>query len=86
MEGEQELSIRGGFSVFYHSVDGERNGVKIMLKEKHVNSVVEVQKVSYRIMSLKLEIEGVILNVCRAYTPQPGCQAEDKEEFWNKLE
>lgn len=86
MKREQELSIRGGFNVFYHSVDGERNGVKIIWKEKHVNSVVEVQKVSYRIMSLKLEIEGVILNVCRPYAPQPGCQAEDKEEFWNKLE
>lgn len=86
MEGEQELSIRGGFNVFYHRVHGERNGVKVILKEKDVNSVMEVQKVSYRIMSLKLEIEGVILNVCRSHTPQPGCQTEDKEEFWNKLE
>lgn len=85
MEGEQELSFRGGFNVFYHRVDGERNGVKVILKEKHVNSVVEVQKVSYRIMSLKLEIEGVILNVFRP-AQQPGCQAEDKKEFWNKLE
>ncbi|MDM5112197.1 hypothetical protein, partial [Aeromonas caviae] len=51
-----------------------------------VNSVVEIKRVSDRIMSLKLEIEGVMLNVVSAYAPQVGCQLEEKEEFWSKLD
>lgn len=36
-------------------------------------------------MSLKLEIEGVMLNQS-AYAPRAGWQLEEKEEFWSKLD
>ncbi|KAK3517684.1 hypothetical protein QTP70_015689 [Hemibagrus guttatus] len=37
-------------------------------------------------MSLKLEIEGVMLNVVSGYAPQVGCELEEKEKFWSELD
>ncbi|KAK3563754.1 hypothetical protein QTP86_034480 [Hemibagrus guttatus] len=37
-------------------------------------------------MSLKLEIEGVMLNVVSGYAPQVGCESEEKERFWSELD
>lgn len=45
------------------TVDRKTHGVGVILKKECVNSVVEVKIVSDRTMSLKLEIEGVMLNV-----------------------
>ncbi|KAK3563832.1 hypothetical protein QTP86_002740 [Hemibagrus guttatus] len=54
-------------------------------EEEFVRNVLEVKKVSDRVMSLKLEIEGVILNVVSGYAPQVGCELEEKERFWSRL-
>ncbi|KAK3564554.1 hypothetical protein QTP86_022796 [Hemibagrus guttatus] len=37
-------------------------------------------------MSLKLEIEGVMLNVVSGYAPQVGCELKEKERFWSELD
>ncbi|KAK3575645.1 hypothetical protein QTP86_031602, partial [Hemibagrus guttatus] len=37
-------------------------------------------------MSLKLEIEGVMLNVVSGYAPKVGCELEEKERFWSELD
>lgn len=42
-------------------------------------------RVSDRILSLKLEIKRVMMNVVSAYAPHVGCQLEEKEEIsWMK--
>lgn len=46
-----------------------------MLNEGCVNGVVEEKRMSDRILSLRLEIEEVMLNVVSVY----GCQLEGKE-------
>ncbi|KAK3506251.1 hypothetical protein QTP70_033602, partial [Hemibagrus guttatus] len=51
-----------------------------------VRNVLEVKRVSDRVMSLKLEIEGVMLNVVSGYAPQVGCELEEKERFWSELD
>ncbi len=79
-------SISGGFKLFYHGVDGKTNNVGVILKEEYVNSVLEVERVSDRMMSVKLEIESVMINVISAYSPQVGCEMEEKEDFWSKLD
>lgn len=58
-----------GFKLFYYGVDSKRNGVGVVLKEEFVRNILEVKRVSDRIMSLKLEIEGVMLNVVSGYAP-----------------
>ncbi|KAK3555021.1 hypothetical protein QTP86_005710 [Hemibagrus guttatus] len=58
----------------------------VVLKEEFVRNVLEVKRVSDRVMSLKLEIEGVMLNVVSGYAPQVGCELEEKERFWSELD
>ncbi|KAK3540502.1 hypothetical protein QTP70_032462 [Hemibagrus guttatus] len=85
-KGSKARSIGAGFKLFYYGVDSKRNGVGVVLKEEFVRNVLEVKSVSDRVMSLKLEIEGVMLNVVSGYAPQVGCELEEKERFWNELD
>ncbi|KAK3508392.1 hypothetical protein QTP70_027449 [Hemibagrus guttatus] len=85
-KGSKARSIGAGFKQFYYGVDSKRNGVGVVLKEEFVRNVLEVKRVSDRVMSLKLEIEGVMLNVVSGYAPQVGCELEEKERFWSELD
>ncbi|KAK3531169.1 hypothetical protein QTP70_013273 [Hemibagrus guttatus] len=85
-KGSKARSIGAGFKLFYYGVDSKRNGVGVVLKEVFVRNVLEVKRVSDRVMSLKLEIEGVMLNVVSGYAPQVGCELEEKERFWSELD
>ncbi|KAK3506315.1 hypothetical protein QTP70_016082, partial [Hemibagrus guttatus] len=85
-KGSKARSIGAGFKLFYYGVDSKRNGVAVVLKEEFVRNVLEVKRVTDRVMSLKLEIEGVMLNVVTGYAPQVGCELEEKERFWSELD
>ncbi|KAK3525604.1 hypothetical protein QTP70_000427 [Hemibagrus guttatus] len=85
-KGSKARSIGAGFKLFYYGVDSKRNGVGVVLKEELVRNVLEVKRVSDRVMSLKLEIEGVMLNVVSGYAPQVGCELDEKERFWSELD
>ncbi|KAK3510979.1 hypothetical protein QTP70_027789 [Hemibagrus guttatus] len=85
-KGSKARSIGAGFKLFYYGVDSKRNGVGVVLKEEFVRNVLEVKRVSDRVMSLKLEIEGMMLNVVSGYAPQVGCELEEKERFWSELD
>ncbi|KAK3538737.1 hypothetical protein QTP86_014334 [Hemibagrus guttatus] len=85
-KGSKARSIGAGFKLFYYGVDSKRNGLGVVLKEEFVRNVLEVKRVSDRVMSLKLEIEGVMLNVVSGYAPQVGCELEEKERFWSELD
>ncbi|KAK3570237.1 hypothetical protein QTP86_017142, partial [Hemibagrus guttatus] len=85
-KGSKAHRIGAGFKLFYYGVDSKRNGVGVVLKEEFVRNVLEVKRVSDRVMSLKLEIEGVMLNVVSGYAPQVGCELEEKERFWSELD
>ncbi|KAK3532052.1 hypothetical protein QTP86_003539 [Hemibagrus guttatus] len=85
-KGSKARSIGAGFKLFYYGVDSKTNGVGVVLKEEFVRNVLEVKRVSDRVMSLKLEIEGVMLNVVSGYAPQVGCELEEKEKFWSELD
>ncbi|KAK3573842.1 hypothetical protein QTP86_032881 [Hemibagrus guttatus] len=85
-KGSKARGIGAGFKLFYYGVDSKRNGVGVVLKEEFVRNECEVKRVSDRAMSLKLEIEGVMLNVVSGYAQQVGCELEKKERFWSKLD
>ncbi|KAK3553760.1 hypothetical protein QTP70_009182 [Hemibagrus guttatus] len=85
-KGSKARSIGAGFKLFYYGVDSKRNGVGVVLKEEFVRNVLEVKRVSDRVMSLKLEFEGAMLNVVSGYAPQVGCELEEKERFWSELD
>ncbi|KAK3545365.1 hypothetical protein QTP70_005980 [Hemibagrus guttatus] len=85
-KGSKARSIGAGFKLFYYGVDSKRNGVGVVLKDEFVRNVLEVKRVSDRVMSLKLQTEGVMLNVLSGYAPQVGCELEEKERFWSELD
>ncbi|KAI5094883.1 hypothetical protein C0J45_14958 [Silurus meridionalis] len=85
-KGSKARNIGGGFKLFYHGVDGKKNGVGVILKEEYSKSVVEVKKVSDRVMIVKVEVEGMMINVISAYAQQVGCEMEEKERFWSELD
>ena len=60
-----------------------RNGVGVILMDEYAKNVVKVKRVSDRVVSLKLDIEGVIMNVVSCYVQQVGCAMEEKEKFWS---
>ena len=68
-KGSKARNIGGNYKLFYHGVSGQKNGVGIILKERFINNVLEVRRVSDRAMCIKLEIEGVLFNVISAYVP-----------------
>ncbi|KAF7691802.1 hypothetical protein HF521_010769 [Silurus meridionalis] len=37
-------------------------------------------------MIVKVEVEGMMINVISAYAPQVGCEMEEKERFWSELD
>ena len=41
-KGTKARNIGGGYKLFYHDVDGKRNGVGLILKEEYTRNVMEV--------------------------------------------
>ncbi|KAK3571489.1 hypothetical protein QTP86_012836 [Hemibagrus guttatus] len=80
-KGSKAHSIGAAFKLFYYGVDSKRNGVGVVLKEEFVRNVLEVKRVSDRVMSLKLKIEGVMLNVVSGNALQVGCELQGEREI-----
>ena len=59
-------------------MDEKRNEVG-RRKAEYPKIVVEVKRVSDRVMSVKLETEGVMMNVVSGYDPQVGWEMEEIE-------
>ena len=57
-----------------------------MLREGLAESVLEVKRVSDRLMAMKLEVNGSILNIVSAYAPQVNYSMEEKNDFWEDLD
>ena len=80
-KGERARYIGGGYKMWYCGSENKKNGVGIILKKDHVDRVVELWRVTDRIICLKMKLDGVKLNVISAYPPQVGCIREEKETF-----
>ncbi|XP_042888568.1 craniofacial development protein 2-like [Penaeus japonicus] len=85
-KGSKARDHGAGYKLYYHGENGARNGVGVVVRGMHTNGVLEVRRITDRMMSLKLKIDGVLLNVVNAYAPQMGSDREEKEEFWEKLD
>ena len=82
---ERSKGMGEGYKIWCCGNDSKRNGVGIIMKKDLVDRVVEVWRCSDRMIGLKLELDGVIINIISAYAPQ-GCTVEEKEVFWSDLE
>ena len=78
--------IGGGCKRFYNGADGRKNGIRIAVREELVESVLEVKRMSDRLMAVKLEVKGSILNIVSTYAPQVGNSMEEINDFSQDLD
>ena len=79
-------NIGSGCKLFYNGADRRKTGIGIVVKEKLAESVLEVKRVSDRLMAMKLEVNGSILNIVSPYAPQVNNSMEEKNDFWEDLD
>ena len=85
-KGSKARNIGGGCKIFYNGADGRKNGIGIVVREELAESVLEVKRVSDRLMAMKLEVKGSILNIVSACAPQVNYSIEEKNDFWEDLD
>ena len=61
-KGSKARNIKGGCKLFYNGADGRKNGIRIVVRKELAESVLEMRRVSDRLMTMKLEVKGSILN------------------------
>ena len=84
-KGSKARNIGGGGKMFYNGADGRKIGIGIVVREELAESVLEVKRVSDRLMAMKLEVKGSILNLVSAYASQVNNSMEEKNDFWEDL-
>ena len=85
-KGSKAKDLGGGCKLYYHGCEKNRNGIGIILSASLIADVVEVHRQSDRIMRMKLDHRGCMLNVISAYAPQTGCDEEEKDKFWEEMD
>ncbi|XP_019246491.1 PREDICTED: craniofacial development protein 2-like [Nicotiana attenuata] len=75
-----------GYKLWYSGDAGGKNGVGILVDRDLRELVVEVRRVSDRVMAVKLLVGGLTLNVISAYAPHIGLGEEVKRQFWEDLD
>ena len=85
-KGSKARDIGGRCKLFYNGADGRKNGIGIVVREELVESDPEVKRVSDRLIAIKLEVKGSILNIVNAYAPQVNNSMEEKNDFWEDLD
>ena len=69
-KGSKARNIGSGCKIFYNGGNGRKNGIRIVLRKEPAESVLEVKRVSDRLMAMKLEVKESILNIVSAYALQ----------------
>ena len=85
-KGSKARNIGGECKLFYNGADKIKNGIGIVVREELAESVLEVKRASDRLMAIKLEVKGSILNIVSAYAPQVNYSMEEKNDFWEDLD
>ncbi|KAK6765224.1 hypothetical protein RB195_025239 [Necator americanus] len=86
-KGSKSRELGDGYKLIYHGTSN-RNVVGVILNETFGTSVTAVDRLSDRLMAVKVDTGEVELRVVSAYAPQAGagCSEEEKACFWEDLE
>ena len=57
-----------------------------VVREQLAESVLEVKRVLDRLMAIKLEVKGSVLNIVSAYALKVNSNIEEKNDFWEDLD
>ena len=70
---------------FWKGCDSGYAGVGVIVSERWISQVIEVRRVSERIIVLRVAIGKMVINVISAYAPQVNLSMEEKEDFWVRM-
>ncbi|EYC43100.1 hypothetical protein Y032_0503g2638 [Ancylostoma ceylanicum] len=85
-KGSKAREIGDGVKLFYYGIEAKRNGVAIAVSEPLKEYVSSVNRVSDRIISLRVATEDGFWTVMSVYAPQCGCTEAEKEAFYDELD
>uniref|UniRef100_A0A914X4N9 Reverse transcriptase domain-containing protein n=1 Tax=Plectus sambesii TaxID=2011161 RepID=A0A914X4N9_9BILA len=85
-KGAKAREIGEGYKLYYNGDNSTRNGVGIVISEKYRDNVVDVHRISDRLMTIKIESGATTLRIVTCYAPQTGCPDDEKDEFWEGLD
>ena len=80
--------LKGGdfeYKMFWKGENIGQGGVAVMVKRDLVDSVMEVKRVSARILVVEIAINGKVLSVISVYGPQSGMSEDEKDQFYDEL-
>jgi len=75
-----------GYKLWYSGSIKAKNGVDILVEKELVEFVVEVRLKNDRIMTIKVLVGLVFVNVVIVYAPQTGLPDDIKKLFWEDLD
>ena len=85
-KGINAKEIGEGFKLYYHGIFRARNGIGIILSKEWQDNILEIKRISDRIMTMKLVSGNTMLNIISVYAPQVGCSQPEKDQFYENLE
>ena len=85
-KGSKANMLGDGFKRFYHGETNTSNGVGIILGEKMIDHVLQVNRKSESIMRIQLVNAENKMNIISVYAPQVGCSDGEKLTFWEELD
>ena len=83
--GNSAKVLGDGYKVIYSGEVNRRNGVGVVEAEEWTKGVVSVDRVSDRLLAVKLVMGEELVVVISAYGPQTGCEEGEKEKFMEEL-
>ena len=81
-EGARKL---GEYKFFWMGCSRGIHGVGLLVAERWIEKVLEVRRVSERLMVVRVIVGRTVLNLISAYAPQAGRPMPEKEEFFTLL-
>ena len=74
------------YKMFWVGNENVTGGVGIPLSEEYIEKAFDINKVSNRIMMIKLTIDNMIIMVLSCYAPQLGLDNVVKDTFYDQLQ
>ena len=69
------------FKFFWKGSEDGTGGVGLLVAERWIKNVIDVQRVNERLLVVRVAVGGSVLNLICVYAPQVGRSLEEKEEF-----
>ena len=68
-----------GYKLYYYGTSTKRNGVAVALAGHLESRVIEVKRVSDRIIAIRVDTDCGILQIVSAYAHQSYCPEDEKD-------